>query len=39
MSTTTARKRIARIAAAAATMGALWFAGAAPFFQGPHLHW
>jgi hypothetical protein len=36
---TTARKRIVRIAVAAGTIGAFWFAAAAPFFQGPVAHW
>jgi len=36
---TMARKRIVRIAVAAGTIGAFWFAAAAPFFQGPVAHW
>jgi len=39
MNRTTVRRRITRIAAAAGTLGALWFAAAAPFFQGPRVHW
>lgn len=39
MSRTTARRRIGRLAAAAGTIGAFWFAAAAPFFQGPRIHW
>ena len=34
MNRTTVRRRITRIAAAAGTLGSLWFAAAAPFFQG-----
>jgi len=39
MSRTTTRKRMVRVVAAAGTIGALWFAVAAPFFQGPRIHW
>jgi hypothetical protein len=39
MSRTTTRRRIVRIAAAAGTIGALWFAAGAPFFQGLSIHW
>ena len=39
MNKTTARRRITRVAVAAGTLGALWFAAAAPFFQGIRVHW
>lgn len=39
MSRSNARRRIVRIALAMGTLGFLWFAAAAPFFQGPSLHW
>jgi hypothetical protein len=38
MSDTTIRKRVIRLAGAVGTLGALWFAAAAPFFQGGALH-
>lgn len=31
--------KLLRAAATAGTIGGLWFAAAAPFFQGDKLHW
>ncbi len=31
--------KLLRVAATAGTIGGIWFAAAAPFFQSDHLHW
>jgi hypothetical protein len=38
MDSTAIRRRL-RLAAWVFTIGALWLATSAPFFQGPALHW
>jgi hypothetical protein len=38
-STSANKQRLVRLVVSLGTIGALWLAASAPFFQGPVLHW